>query len=174
MCGITGIFNYQNKQSINQQVLQRMCDSVRHRGTDDEGLEARRLIVLRRRKYVTIWQVFKKKDFLGYKNKPLEVGNMVTLNIKTVSGEVETIKKFLVDGLDEEKKRLEYALELIQKKLKNFEKKFGMFTDMFLAKFKTGEINEDGETFEWWSDKKIVDELMEKLRAITGIEICQK
>lgn len=31
---------------------------------------------------------------------------MVTLNIKTVSGEVETIKKFLVDGLDEEKKDL--------------------------------------------------------------------
>lgn len=99
---------------------------------------------------------------------------MVTLNIKTVSGEVETIKKFLVDGLDEEKKRLEYALELTQKKLKDFEKKFGMSTDMFLEKFKTGEIREDGETFEWWSEKKIVDELREKLRTITSIEICQK
>ena len=38
MCGITGIFNYQNKQSIDPQVLQRMCDSVRHRGPDDEGI----------------------------------------------------------------------------------------------------------------------------------------
>lgn len=99
---------------------------------------------------------------------------MVALNIKTISGEVETIKKFLVDGLDEEKKRLEYALELTQKKLRDFEKKFGMSTDMFLEKFKTGEIREDGETFEWWSEKKIVDELREKLRTITSIEICQK
>lgn len=99
---------------------------------------------------------------------------MVTLNIKTVSGEVETIKKFLVDGLDEEKKRLEYALELTQKKLKDFEKKFGMSTDMFLEKFKTGEIKENDETFEWWSEKKIVDELRGKLRTITSIEICQK
>lgn len=99
---------------------------------------------------------------------------MVTLNIKTVSGEVETIKKFLVDGLDEEKKRLEYALGLTQKKLKDFEKKFEMSTDMFLEKFKTGEIKENDETFEWWSEKKIVDELREKLRTITSIEICQK
>lgn len=52
--------------------------------------------------------------------------------------------------------------------MKDFEKKFGMSTDMFLAKFKTGEISEDGETFERWSEKKIVDELMEKSRAITS------
>ncbi len=38
MCGITGIFNYQNKRSVDPQVLQRMCDAVRHRGPDDEGV----------------------------------------------------------------------------------------------------------------------------------------
>lgn len=138
------------------------------------GLDFDNTDCFKRRKYVTNCQVFKRKDFIAYKNKPLEVGNMVTLNIKTVSGEVETIKKFLVDGLDEEKKRLEYALELTQKNLKDFEKKFGMSTDMFLEKFKTGEIKENDETFEWWSEKKIVDELREKLRTITSIEICQK
>ncbi|WKZ15021.1 MAG: asparagine synthase (glutamine-hydrolyzing) [Candidatus Jettenia caeni] len=37
MCGIAGIFNYQNKHSIDLQVLQKMGGAIRHRGPDDEG-----------------------------------------------------------------------------------------------------------------------------------------
>ena len=98
---------------------------------------------------------------------------MVTLSVKSDSGKRETIKQLLLDGLEEEKKRLEYALDLTIKKIKGFEKKFGMSTDEFLEKFKSGEVKEDEETFEWWGEKKLADELKVNLDTITGIEVCQ-
>lgn len=38
MCGITGIFDTQGKQSINRDLLSRMNDSQTHRGPDQDGL----------------------------------------------------------------------------------------------------------------------------------------
>ena len=37
MCGIAGIYNYQNDQPINEAVLRRMTGALVHRGPDDEG-----------------------------------------------------------------------------------------------------------------------------------------
>jgi asparagine synthase (glutamine-hydrolysing) len=37
MCGITGIFNYQTAQEVNTELLSGMCDSIAHRGPDEEG-----------------------------------------------------------------------------------------------------------------------------------------
>lgn len=37
MCGIAGIYNYQNEQQVNESVLRRMTDVIKHRGPDDEG-----------------------------------------------------------------------------------------------------------------------------------------
>lgn len=98
---------------------------------------------------------------------------MVTLNVKSVSGEEETVKKILQDGLEEERKRIEYALDMTLKAIKTFEKKSGMSTDIFIEKFRSGEIEENEETFEWWAETKLANELKEKLQTITTIEICQ-
>ncbi len=38
MCGITGIYHYGNSRSVEEQLLRRMCGSLRHRGPDDEGV----------------------------------------------------------------------------------------------------------------------------------------
>jgi len=38
MCGITGIYNFQSKGAVDKSLLQAMCDSIRHRGPDDEGI----------------------------------------------------------------------------------------------------------------------------------------
>lgn len=98
---------------------------------------------------------------------------MVTLNVKSISGEEETIKKILQDGLEEERKRIEYALDITLKAIKAFEKKTDMSTDIFIEKFRSGEIEENEETFEWWAEAKLANELKEKLQTITTIEICQ-
>ena len=37
MCGIVGIVNTEDRQNINSEILNRMCNSLRHRGPDDEG-----------------------------------------------------------------------------------------------------------------------------------------
>lgn len=38
MCGITGIFNYQDRTPVNVQTLRQMCKSIAHRGPDGEGV----------------------------------------------------------------------------------------------------------------------------------------
>ena len=38
MCGITGIFNYHSGKPVNSSLLKRMCDTIVHRGPDDEGV----------------------------------------------------------------------------------------------------------------------------------------
>ncbi len=37
MCGICGIFHFQNSQTIDRDALTRMSDTIRHRGPDDSG-----------------------------------------------------------------------------------------------------------------------------------------
>lgn len=98
---------------------------------------------------------------------------MVTLNVKSTSGGEETVKKILQDGLEEERKRLEYALDVTLKAIRTFEERFSMSTDIFIEKFRSGEIEENDETFEWWAETKLANELKEKLQTITTIEICQ-
>lgn len=99
---------------------------------------------------------------------------MVTLNVKSILGGEETVKKILQDGLEEERKRVEYALNMTMKAIRTFEERFGMSTDIFIEKFRSGEIEENEETFEWWAETKLADELKETLQTITTIEICQQ
>jgi asparagine synthase (glutamine-hydrolysing) len=37
MCGICGIFNFGTSKDADQDLLRKMCDTIRHRGPDDEG-----------------------------------------------------------------------------------------------------------------------------------------
>ncbi len=99
---------------------------------------------------------------------------MVTLNVKSILGGEETVKKILQDGLEEERKRVEYALNMTMNAIRIFEERFGMSTDIFIEKFSSGEIEENEETFEWWAETKLADELKETLQTITTIEICQQ
>ncbi|MEW6096778.1 MAG: asparagine synthase (glutamine-hydrolyzing) [bacterium] len=38
MCGICGIYNFDPQQKVDSKLLKRMCDVVKHRGPDDEGI----------------------------------------------------------------------------------------------------------------------------------------
>ena len=40
MCGICGIFDYGSKKDVDKVLLRRMCDTIIHRGPDDEGYYA--------------------------------------------------------------------------------------------------------------------------------------
>ena len=98
---------------------------------------------------------------------------MATLNIKSTSGETDTIKKFLTDGLEEEKRRIKFALDLSDSTIRNYEKKYHMSSAAFIEKFKNGEIEENDDTFNWWAEYKLRSELSQKIKTIEDIEICQ-
>ena len=38
MCGICGVYNFRNKEPVNQDLIKRMTGALKHRGPDDEGI----------------------------------------------------------------------------------------------------------------------------------------
>ncbi len=98
---------------------------------------------------------------------------MVILNVKSISGEAETVKGLLTEGLEEEKRRIKFAIEMSISKIKKYEEKYGISTSIFIEKFRNGEIEEKDDTFNWWAEKKLITELNQKLSLIENIEICQ-
>jgi len=99
---------------------------------------------------------------------------MATLNIKSSSGETDTIKKLLTNGLEEERRRIKFALDLSDSTIRNYEEKYHMSSADFIEKFKNGEIEENDDTFNWWAEYKLRNELSQKIRTIEDIEICHQ
>jgi hypothetical protein len=96
-----------------------------------------------------------------------------TLNVRSLYGENDVVKGLLTEGIKEQKRKTEYALQITNEKIRNFEEKFGMSTPAFLKRFKEGYIKESDETFEWWAETKLARELEEKLEIIKSMEVCQ-
>ncbi len=99
---------------------------------------------------------------------------MVSINVKSSSGELEIVKGLLREGINEEKRKIDFAISVTDDKIEKYEAKYGMSTASFIEKFKKGEIKENDETFEWWAETKLAGELAEKLKALKDIEICQQ
>src|SRR5687767_8610376 len=38
MCGITGLYNFSNRDKVDETVLRSMCTSINHRGPDGDGI----------------------------------------------------------------------------------------------------------------------------------------
>ena len=98
---------------------------------------------------------------------------MATLNIKSNYEEINTIKGFLTEGLEEGKKRIHFAIETTESKLRKYEEKYGISTSEFIEKFNKKEIEENDDTFSWWAEEKLLNELNQKLSIIVDIKICQ-
>lgn len=91
--------------------------------------------------------------------------NVQTMTVENASQEnEELVKNFIINGFEEQKKKLQYTLMLTNKIILKFEKKFGITTSEFLQKFMSGEIEENSETFEWWAESKLLKELQKKIR----------
>ncbi len=98
---------------------------------------------------------------------------MLELNLKTTSGDIASFKKIVSDGILEEKKKIDFALEKTARIIKRYEEEYKMSSEDFFKRFKKGEIEEDNDTFTWWAELKVTKELEEKLLMVDTIEICQ-
>jgi len=98
---------------------------------------------------------------------------MLELNLRTPSGDISSFKRIVSDGILEEKKKLDYALEKTTSIIKGYEEAFQMSSEEFLQRFKKGEIEENNDTFSWWAELKVNKELEEKILMVDMIEICQ-
>ncbi|HLP47059.1 MAG TPA: hypothetical protein VK469_13995 [Candidatus Kapabacteria bacterium] len=98
---------------------------------------------------------------------------MLELNLRTTSGDIYLFKRIVSDGILEEKKKIDYALEKTARIIKRYEDEYKMSSEEFLTRFKKGEIEEDNDTFSWWAELKVSKELEDKLLMVETIEICQ-
>ncbi len=54
---------------------------------------------------------------------------------------------------------------------KNFEKKYGMDSDIFIKKFDSGELDDRDDFFDWYAAKKALDNWNKKLEILSGISL---
>lgn len=99
---------------------------------------------------------------------------MATLNIKSLHGEVETLKELILEGIREEKRKVEYALGITTEIIKTKEDYYKISSAEFLEMFKRGDIEENDDTFQWWAELKLADILQKKNKTLSHIEICRK
>lgn len=53
----------------------------------------------------------------------------------------------------------------------NFEKKYGMDSDLFMEKFEAGELGDDSEFFDWYAAKRGIDIWNKRLKIISAIDV---
>lgn len=74
---------------------------------------------------------------------------MVTFSIQSNYEEIDTVKGFLTECLEEGKKRIHFAIERSESELKKYEEKYGITTKDFIEKFNKKEVEENNDTFSW-------------------------
>jgi len=80
-------------------------------------------------------------------------------------------KAILNDALQAEKNRISYALQLGQKRLELFEKKYGVSSEIFLSEWTAEKLEgKDIEYIEWAGEAKLYSRMRERLITIKEIK----
>lgn len=85
----------------------------------------------------------------------------------------ESIKKILKNAIDQEIQVLLAGIDRTNSRLKYFESKYQLSTDVFLERFENNEIEHrlDLEFDEWIGESWMLKSLLEELEKLKGIEI---
>jgi len=76
----------------------------------------------------------------------------------------------LTEALETEKLRINYSLQLAQRRLSKFEKKYSVNSEEFITKWAAEDLEgKDMEYIEWAGEYKLASQLTGRLRTITGI-----
>ena len=74
-------------------------------------------------------------------------------------------------SLELKKKSLEFNLEHYRKRLQEFERKYGMNSTEFLARFNEGELGDDPQWFEWEYLVEVYQETKKQLTLLEQIRL---
>lgn len=90
--------------------------------------------------------------------------------IKIISDH-SSIKDVLREAIKTEGHRIGYALQLGQKRLDIFEKKYGVSSEIFLRSWTAEKLDgKDIEYVEWAGEAKLYSRMRERLKILKGIE----
>ena len=90
--------------------------------------------------------------------------------IRLMTDKPDKAAEILNDALALEKARLQYSLELSQKRLKYFEEKYGIDSERFMIEGAAEDLEEhDMEYVEWAGEYKLATSMINRIDVITGI-----
>lgn len=99
---------------------------------------------------------------------------MSTVHVKTTSASDEAIH-LVRAAVASEIARLELALEMARKRLKPFEKKYGVTSEQVINEMAAEDLEGgDDEYVQWAGEYKLMRDLQEKLARLGGIQIHRK
>jgi hypothetical protein len=91
-------------------------------------------------------------------------------DVKIYAGDTSA-KTVLSEALQAEKKRIGYALQLGEKKINFFERKYNVSSQKFLSEWTAENLEgKDIEYVEWAGEAKLHSRLRERLAILKGIE----
>ena len=83
----------------------------------------------------------------------------------------QEVSEVIRGALEQNQRVAKYKIKKYSGICKNFEKKYGMDSDLFLEKFGSGELGDDDDFFDWYAAKRGLDIWNKKLKIISGIQI---
>ncbi len=81
----------------------------------------------------------------------------------------ESDERIIRESLKRELSLLEAKANLLRKEIENFERKYQMNSDEFLARFESGELGDEQDFFEWWGLLTGLRKIEEKIRKIRAL-----
>jgi len=83
----------------------------------------------------------------------------------------QEVSEVIRAALEQNERVAKYKIKKYSGICENFEKKYGMNSDLFMEKFDSGELGDDDDFFEWYAAKRGLDIWNKKLKIISGIQI---
>jgi hypothetical protein len=84
---------------------------------------------------------------------------------------LQEVSEVIRGALEQNQRVAKYKIKKYSGICKNFEKKYGMDSDLFLEKFGSGELGDDDDFFDWYAAKRGLDIWNKNLKIISGINI---
>ena len=81
------------------------------------------------------------------------------------------ILSLVKNALEREKKVISSSIEISQKKLKDFEKRYQLSTSDFFAKYQKGEMGDGADIIDWAGEYKMLLKLEDDLKKLEEIII---
>jgi len=83
----------------------------------------------------------------------------------------QEVSEVIRAALDQNERVAKYKIKKYSSICENFEKKYGMDSDLFMKKFDSGDLGDDDDFFDWYAAKRGLDIWNKKLKIISGIQI---
>jgi len=83
----------------------------------------------------------------------------------------QEVSEVIRGALEQNQRVAKYKIKKYLEVREDFEKKYGMDSDLFMEKFGSGELGDDDDFFDWYAAKRGLDIWSKKLEIISGIKI---